>query len=66
MNRKMLMALVAIAPLWGCQTSNQADYMQIGYGHSFDDVHAQCEMQKGSIDQGYIAIGSPGFVAGPE
>ncbi|PBC23453.1 hypothetical protein CK226_10010 [Mesorhizobium sp. WSM4311] len=64
MNRNMLMALVAIAPLCGCQTSNQADYMQIGYGPSFDVAHAQCEMQKGSVDQGYIAIGSPGFVAG--
>ena len=38
--------------------------MQIGYGPSFDVAHAQCEMQKGSVDQGYIAIGSPGFVAG--
>ena len=64
MNRNMLMALVAIAPLCGCQTSNQADYMQIGYWPSFDVAHAQCEMQKGSVDQGYIAIGSPGFVAG--
>jgi hypothetical protein len=25
---------------------------------------SQCEMRKGSVDQGYIAIGSPGFVAG--
>ncbi|MBZ9748293.1 hypothetical protein LB516_23970 [Mesorhizobium sp. CO1-1-7] len=59
-----LMALGAIATLCGCQTSNQSDYMQIGYGPSFDVAHAQCEMQKGSADQGYIAIGSPGFVAG--
>ncbi|KAA3448559.1 hypothetical protein C7I87_21045 [Mesorhizobium sp. SARCC-RB16n] len=58
------MALGAIAALCGCQTSNQADYMQIGYGPSFDVAHAQCELQKGSADQGYIAIGSPGFVAG--
>ncbi|MER9171228.1 hypothetical protein NKI12_28660 [Mesorhizobium australicum] len=64
MKRKSLMALVAIVPLCGCQTSNQADYMQIGYGPSFEVAHAQCEMQKGSVDQGYIAIGSPGFVAG--
>ncbi|TPK92599.1 hypothetical protein [Mesorhizobium sp. B2-4-17] len=59
-----LMALGAIATLCGCQTSNQSDYMQIGYGPSFDVAHAQCELQKGSADQGYIAIGSPGFVAG--
>ncbi|MER9167326.1 hypothetical protein NKI12_08065 [Mesorhizobium australicum] len=64
MKRKSLMALAAILPLCGCQTSNQADYMQIGYGPSFDVAHAQCEMQKGSADSGYIAIGSPGFVAG--
>lgn len=64
MKRKTLMALAAIVPLCGCQTSNQADYMQIGYGPSFDVAHAQCEMRKGSVDQGYIAIGSPGFVAG--
>ncbi|MBZ9725828.1 hypothetical protein LB554_17935 [Mesorhizobium sp. CO1-1-11] len=38
--------------------------MQIGYGPSFDVAHAQCELQKGSADQGYIAVGSPGFVAG--
>ncbi|MBZ9907763.1 hypothetical protein LB557_17285 [Mesorhizobium sp. BR115XR7A] len=59
-----MMALGAIAVLCGCQTGNQADYMQIGYGPSFDVAHAQCELQKGSADQGYIAIGSPGFVAG--
>lgn len=58
------LALCAIAALYGCQTSNQADYIQIGYGPSFEVAHAQCEMQKGSVDQGYIAIGSPGFVAG--
>ena len=64
MRVKALMALCATAALCGCQTSNQADYVQIGYGPSFDVAHAQCEMQKGSVDQGYIAIGSPGFVAG--
>ncbi|MER9723118.1 MULTISPECIES: hypothetical protein [unclassified Mesorhizobium] len=64
MKTKVFMALGAVAVLCGCQTSNQADYMQIGYGPSFDVAHAQCEMHKGSVDQGYIAIGSPGFVAG--
>jgi hypothetical protein len=64
MRVKALMALCATAALCGCQTSNQADYVQIGYGPSFDVAHAQCEMQKGSVDQGYLAIGSPGFVAG--
>lgn len=64
MRVKALMALCASAALCGCQTSNQADYVQIGYGPSFDVAHAQCEMQKGSADQGYIAIGSPAFVAG--
>lgn len=64
MKVKWFVALGATALLCGCQTSNQADYMQIGYGPSFDVAHAQCEMQKGSVDQGYIAIGSPGFVAG--
>ncbi|MDX8525659.1 hypothetical protein RFM68_14175 [Mesorhizobium sp. MSK_1335] len=64
MKIKGRMALAAVAALCGCQTSNQADYMQIGYGPSFDVAHAQCELQKGSADQGYIAIGSPGFVAG--
>ncbi|MBZ9974037.1 hypothetical protein [Mesorhizobium sp. BR-1-1-10] len=64
MKIKVLAALGAVAALSGCQTSNQSDYMQIGYGPSFDVAHAQCEMQKGSADQGYIAIGSPGFVAG--
>ncbi|MER8584610.1 hypothetical protein NKH19_05035 [Mesorhizobium sp. M1338] len=58
------MALTAIVLLGGCQTSNQADYMQIGYGPSFEVAHAQCEMRKGSVDQGYLAIGSPAFVAG--
>lgn len=64
MRVKALMALCATAAMCGCQTSNQADYVQIGYGPSFDVAHAQCEMQKGSVDQGYLAIGSPGFVAG--
>ncbi|MDX8521230.1 hypothetical protein [Mesorhizobium dulcispinae] len=64
MRVKALLALGASAALCGCQTSNQADYIQIGYGPSFDVAHAQCEMQKGSADQGYIAIGSPAFVAG--
>jgi len=64
MNRRSLMVLCATVLLCGCQTNNQADYVQIGYGPSFDVAHAQCEMQKGSADQGYIAIGSPGFVAG--
>ncbi|TPK83414.1 hypothetical protein FJ936_20990 [Mesorhizobium sp. B2-4-13] len=64
MNRRSLMALGATVLLCGCQTSNQADYMQIGYGPSFEVAHAQCEMQKRSADQGYLAIGSPAFVAG--
>lgn len=38
--------------------------MRIGYGPSFDVAHAQCDMSKGSVDQGFWAIGSPGFVAG--
>lgn len=59
MKRKTLMVLAAIVSLCGCQTSNQADYMQIGYGPSFEVAHAQCEMRKGSVDQGYLAIGSP-------
>ncbi|MBZ9725293.1 hypothetical protein LB554_15180 [Mesorhizobium sp. CO1-1-11] len=49
-----IMALGAIAVLCGCQTGNQADYMQIGYGPSFDVAHAQCELKKGSADQGYL------------
>ncbi|TPI29760.1 hypothetical protein FJW07_30080 [Mesorhizobium sp. B3-1-9] len=64
MRVKVLMALCASAVLCGCQTSNQADYVQIGFGPSFDVAHAQCELQKRSADQGYIAIGSPAFVAG--
>ncbi|MDX8457299.1 hypothetical protein [Mesorhizobium humile] len=64
MKIKVLPALCAAAALCGCQTSNQTDYVQIGYGPSFDVAHAQCELQKRSVDQGYIAIGSPGFVAG--
>ncbi|MGX5803365.1 hypothetical protein ACWGS9_19215 [Bradyrhizobium sp. Arg314] len=60
----MLLALCAGAALSGCQTDNPNDYVQIGYGPSFDVAHAQCDMQKRSVDQGYIAIGSPGFVAG--
>ncbi|MER9302919.1 hypothetical protein [Mesorhizobium sp. M0496] len=64
MKIKAFMALGAVAALCGCQTSNQADYMQIGYGPSFEVAHAQCEMRKGSVDQGYLAIGSPAFVAG--
>ncbi|MET3594659.1 hypothetical protein ABID26_004067 [Mesorhizobium shonense] len=64
MRIRALWALCATAALCGCQTGNQADYVQIGYGPSFDVAHAQCEMQKGSVDQGYIAIGSPGLVAG--
>lgn len=64
MRIRALWALCATAALCGCQTSNRADYVQIGYGPNFDVAHAQCEMQKGSVDQGYIAIGSPGFVAG--
>ncbi|ESZ68174.1 hypothetical protein X727_23130 [Mesorhizobium sp. L103C119B0] len=64
MKTKVFMALGAVAVLCGCQTSNQADYMQIGYGPSFDVAHAQCEMRKSSADQGYLAIGSPAFVAG--
>lgn len=50
MRVKALWALCATAALCGCQTSNQADYVQIGYGPSFDVAHAQCEMQKGSVD----------------
>ncbi|MGX9575767.1 hypothetical protein [Mesorhizobium sp. f-mel] len=64
MKIKVLTALGAVAALCGCQTSNQADYMQIGYGPSFDVAHAQCELQKRSVNRGYIAIGSPAFVAG--
>ncbi|TGQ79345.1 hypothetical protein EN850_20875 [Mesorhizobium sp. M8A.F.Ca.ET.207.01.1.1] len=64
MNSKVLMALGVVAALCGCQTSNQADYAQIGYGPSFEVAHAQCEMQSRSVDQGYLAIGSPAFVAG--
>lgn len=50
--------------LVGCQTANKADYIQIGYGPSFDVAHAQCELQSGSVDRGYFAFGSPAFVAG--
>lgn len=64
MRVKAFLALCASAALCGCQTSNQADYVQIGFGPSFDVAHAQCELQKRSADQGYIAIGSPAFVAG--
>jgi hypothetical protein len=64
MKVKSFSALGAVALLCGCQTSNQADYMQIGYGPSFEVANAQCELQKRSADQGYLAIGSPAFVAG--
>ncbi|TJV39454.1 MAG: hypothetical protein E5Y02_25495 [Mesorhizobium sp.] len=64
MKIKSLMALGATVAICGCQTSNQDDYMQIGYGPSFEVAHAQCEMRKGSVDQGYLAIGTPAFVAG--
>ncbi len=64
MRVRVLLALCAGAALYGCQTDNPNDYVQIGYGPSFDVAHAQCDMQKRSADRGYIAIGSPGFVAG--
>ena len=57
-------ALVAALALSACQTSSEADYVQIGYGPSFKIAHAQCDMRKASVNQGYIAFGSPGFVAG--
>lgn len=38
--------------------------MQIGYGPRFEVAHANCELSKGSVSQGYIAFGSPAFVAG--
>jgi hypothetical protein len=64
MKARSLAVLGAALILCGCQTGNQADYVQIGYGPSFDVAHAQCEIRSGSVNQGYIAIGSPAFVAG--
>jgi hypothetical protein len=58
------LALGALAALCGCQTDNPNDYTQIGYGPSFEVAHAKCDMVKGSVDRGYFAFGSPGFVAG--
>ena len=64
MKLRLLAAFGAALVLGGCQTGNEADYMRIGYGPSFDVAHAQCDMRKGAVDQGFLAIGSPGFVAG--
>jgi hypothetical protein len=64
MKIQLIAAVAAVLVLSGCQTSNEADYMQIGYGPSFDVAHAQCDMRKSSVDQGFWAIGSPAFVAG--
>jgi hypothetical protein len=61
----LLAALGAALCLCACQTSNQADYMQMyAYGPSFDAAHAQCELQAGSVNRGFLAIGSPAFVLG--
>lgn len=62
MKLKPLAAFSAVV-LTACQTSNEADYTRIGYGPTFDVAHAQCEMRKGSVNQGYIAVGDPTFVA---
>lgn len=64
MRIRVLAVLGAVALQSGCQTSNPNDYMRIGYGPSFEVAHANCELRKGAVRTGYIAIGSPAFVAG--
>lgn len=65
MKIKALLALCAAGALCGCQTSNQADYVQIGYGPSFDVAHAQRELQKRSVDQGTLPSGRQDLLPAP-
>ena len=63
MRRSLTLAAVA-ALLSACQTSNPADYMQIGPGPVFAYAHARCEIASNGVDRGYFAWGSPSYVAG--
>ena len=58
-------ALVCALTLSACTASmNEADYTRIGYGPSFDMAYARCDQRASGVGTGYLAIGSPAFVAG--
>jgi hypothetical protein len=63
----VLAAMAAAFPLAACTTTaNQSAFEQIGYGPSFDYAKAYCSLHAGSAERGFIAFGSPSYVAGAQ
>lgn len=52
--------------LAGCQSTANTHWEKIGYGPTFDYAEAQCRIMATGTQQGVIAWGSPGFVAGAQ
>jgi len=62
MNKRVLVVAGGILGLAGCQTS--PTYTQYMAGPPLEYAQAKCNMLAPSVHTGYVAIGSPAFVAG--
>ncbi|RWI29628.1 hypothetical protein [Mesorhizobium sp.] len=56
-----LLAVGSVCAVAGCQTATYTQYMP---GPPLEYAQAKCNMLAPSVHQGYIAIGSPSYVAG--
>ncbi|MBN9243425.1 MAG: membrane lipoprotein lipid attachment site-containing protein [Mesorhizobium sp.] len=62
--KRAFFALGATVLLAGCQTNYQ--YVRMGPGPELPYAQAQCEIMSNGVQQGVIAWGSPGYVAGAQ
>ncbi|MGN6307172.1 MAG: hypothetical protein ACTHNH_20335 [Mesorhizobium sp.] len=66
MRLRTLAALASVAVLVGCESTTNTHWEKIGYGPTLDYAEAQCRIMAMGTQQGVIAWGSPGYVAGAQ
>lgn len=65
---RRVLLLAALTGLAGCQTQGATNWQwqRIGYGPTLEVAEAQCRIGAMGMQQGVIAWGSPGYVAGAQ
>ncbi len=63
---RLLAALAGVLMLAGCESTANTHWEKIGYGPTLDYADAQCRIMATGTQQGMIAWGSPGYVAGAQ
>lgn len=66
MNIRLMAAVAGVVMLAGCESTANTHWEKIGYGPTLDYAEAQCRIMAMGTQQGVIAWGSPGYVAGAQ